>query len=253
MKGLHNKSSHFYFFSNKRYDIRRKNEYVSSSNMFSATNSNNAGRQLNMINKRVNNLINESIYYLNKSKSKWVSVGYSLEKNYQPVLKIGGHKNNQTVVLNEEQWLSLLQNQGNMFNFIHSKTFGWNPIMENGYQLHFVFIGLNRIIKISQDGGNEVFLAGETINDLISLQNLVKYRFDILKNQDFSKYYDVLLEGVSLKNGDILKNIYDVISEISNSANICCILELLQLYPDLVIEDVELHACNEFVKSCIEK
>lgn len=203
--------------------------------------------------KRAATLINESVYFANKSKSKWASVGFSLERKYSPVIKLGGSKNNQNVIFNEDQWISFLNNQGIMLNFIYSTDFGWQPIHGNGFEIHFILIKDARIIKITQDGGNEIFLAGDTINELTKMMNLIKYRFDILKAQDFSKYYNVLLSGVSTQNGDLIKNIYDVVSTNLYSTNVCCVLELLNFYPDCIIEDVETYACNEFVKSCIEK
>ena len=205
--------------------------------------------------ERSGTLINERVYYLNKSKSKWISIGFSLERQYKPVLKLGGYKNNQNVIFNEDQWISFLNNQGIMQNFIYSNNLGWQPVQGNGYEINFVFIGDSRIIKISQYGGNEVFLAGETLKELANLTNLTKYRFDILKSQEFSVYYNILVSGVAPKSGDLIKNIYDIISPLSNpnSVNVCCVLELLNFYPYCVIEDVETYACNEFVSSGIEK
>ena len=73
--------------------------------------------------------------------------------------------------------------------------------------------------------------------------------------QDFSKYYNILISGVSLKNRDLLKNVYDIISPLNNinSENVCCVLEMLNFYPVFLIEDVETFTCNEFVIKCIEK
>lgn len=204
-------------------------------------------------NKRNNTLINESIYYLNKSKSKWVSVGFSLERKYDPIIKLGGCKYNQKVIFTEDQWNSFLNNQGIMLSFIYSTGFGWQPMRGNGFEIQFVFIKDSRIIKLVQDGGNEIFLAGDTINEVVRLANLIKYRFDLLKDQEFSKYYNILVAGLSIKNGDLIKHVYDIISPILMSSNVCCVLELIHLYPDCLIEDVETFACNEFVKNCIEK
>ena len=203
--------------------------------------------------KRNAALINETVYYINKSKSKWVSVGFSLERKYIPVIKLGGYKNNQNVIFNEDQWLSFLNNQGIMRSFIYSNNIDWQPKQGNGFEIHFVFIDDARIIKITQDGGSEIFLAGDTINELMNLLNLIKYRFDILKSQKFSKYYDILVSGMPTKNGDIIKNVYNIISPTTNSLNVSCVLELLNFYPDCIVEDVETFACNEFVKSCIKK
>ena len=205
--------------------------------------------------KRNGALINESIYYLNKSKSKWVSVGLSVERKYDPIIKLGGCKNNQNVIFNEDQWISFLNNQGIMLSFIYSNGFGWQPMQGKGFEIHFVFINESRIIKITQGDANEVFLAGDTINELVSLTNLIKYRFDMLKSQEFSIYYNIIFSGISIRNGDLLKNVYDVISPLTNtnSVNVCCVLELLNFYPECIIEDVETFACNEFIKACIEK
>jgi len=205
--------------------------------------------------KRHGILINKSTYYLNKSKSKWVSVGFSLERKYNPIIKIGGIKNNQCIILNEDQWISFLNNEGIMMNFIHSNSLGWQPMQGNGYEIHFVFIKDSRIIKITQEGGNEIFLAGDTINQIMKLAELIKYRFNMLKSQEFVNYYNVFIGGIAAKNGDVLQNVYNIISPLKNlnSVNIYCMLELLNLYSDCIIEDVETFVCNEFVKNCIEK
>ena len=205
--------------------------------------------------KRSAALINESRYYLNKSKSKWISIGFSLEKKYIPVVKLGGYKNNQNVIFTEDQWVSFLNQQGIIMGFIHSDSFGWQSMEGNGFQLHFILIKESRVIKITQEGGNCVYLAEDGINEANKLADLIQYRLDLLKSQEFSKYYNILVAGVSSKNGDILQNVYNVISPLKNlnSQNIYCVLELLNLYSDCIFEDVESFACNEFVKNCVNK
>lgn len=195
-------------------------------------------------------LLNESTYFLNKSKSKWISVGFSLEK--KPTIKIAGQKKNQYVIFNEEQWISFLNSEGIMQSFIFY-NYEWQPRLENGFFIHFLNIGDTRVIKITQENGNEVFLASDTLNQIVGLQHIVKYRLEILKSYDFLNYYSVLISGLSSKSGDIIKNVYDVISPLKNSVNVCSVLELLHFYPDCIIEDVESYSCNQFVKNCIEK
>ncbi|CAG9771493.1 unnamed protein product [Ceutorhynchus assimilis] len=196
--------------------------------------------------KRTGILISETKYFLNKSKSKWISVGFSLERKYEVVIKLGGIKNNQHVIFNEDQWISFLNNQGIMLSFVYSNKTGWQAMHGNGFEIHFVYMGDARIIKISQDGGNEVFLAAETISELSNLVNLVKYRYDMLNFEEFSKYYNILVSDVSLKSGDMMNNLYEIISPSKNpnSANVCCMLELLNFYSDCITEDVESFACN---------
>ncbi|CAG9762670.1 unnamed protein product [Ceutorhynchus assimilis] len=200
-------------------------------------------------------LIGEKKYYINKSQSKWVSVGFSLERKYIPVVKLGGYKNKQNVIFDEEQWISFLNNQKNLLSFVYSKSTGWQSLSGNGYEIQFVFIGESRIIKITQDGGNEIFLAGETINELINLVNLIKYSFDLLKSQEFLNYYNRVISMVSNKNGDLNKNVYENISPSTNpnSENDSCVLELLIFYSDCIIEDVETYVCNEFVNKSENK
>ncbi|CAG9763714.1 unnamed protein product [Ceutorhynchus assimilis] len=163
--------------------------------------------------KRTGILISETKYFLNKSKSKWISVGFSLERKYEVITTsyLGGIKNNQHVIFNEDQWISFLNNQGIMLSFVYSNKTGWQVMRGNGFQIHFVYMGAARIVKISQDGGNEVFLAAETISELSNLVNLVKYRYDMLKFQEFSKYYNILVSDVSLKSGDMMNNLYEII------------------------------------------
>ena len=204
--------------------------------------------------KRGSTLINESIYYLNKSKSKYVSVGFGLDRKYKPVIKLEGVKN-QNIILNEDQWISFLNNEGIIMNFLFSNSFGWLPMQGKGFEIHFIFINDVRVIKLVQEGGHEVYLAEDSLNNLFKGTPLIKYRLDLLKNQDFANYYNILVSGISTKNGDLIQNVYDIILPLTNinSLNVCCVLELLNFYSDCIIEDVEAFACDAFVKSCIGK
>ena len=94
----------------------------------------------------------------------------------------------------------------------------------------------------------------DSINEANKLADLIQYRLDLLKSQEFSKYY-ILVAGVSTKNGDLLQNVYNIILPLTNlnSQNVYCVLELLNFYSDCILEDVELFACNEFVKNCVIK
>lgn len=187
-------------------------------------------------------LVNETVYPINKSKSKLISIGFSIKWKYEPVIKLQGLKNNQFVIFDENQWLSFINNQGVMLSFINSNTVGWQPIQGDGYEIHFVFIGDSRVIKITQESGCEIFLGEKTINEAVNLGDLVKYRYDLLKSQQFANYYYTLVAGVSLQNGDPIKNIYDIILPLrnTNSLNVCCLMQLLHFYPNVVIDDVEI-------------
>ena len=100
---------------------------------------------------------------------------------------LAGLKNNQNVIFDETQWIKFLNKQSEIFNIIYSNSLGWQPLQENGYQINFVFIGDSRIIQIKQESGNEIFIAADSLNELFNFAGIIKYRFDMLFAQDFSK------------------------------------------------------------------
>lgn len=178
-------------------------------------------------------LFNRTIYFLNKSRNKFVCVGFDPNINFSPVVKMAGMKN-QSVCFDENEWKELIQNQGIITNYFYDLAVQqWKPIKLNFKTIHFLAIDGKKIIKI-EDNDGEVFLGWESISELWNLLSIILYRIDILKAQEFNVFYNAVLDGVSKAQGDVINNITDLVNAMKDtkSENVNCFMELLNFQPE---------------------
>ncbi|KAF5269657.1 hypothetical protein FQA39_LY08580 [Lamprigera yunnana] len=63
-------------------------------------------------------LLNQTIYYLNKSKSKWISVGLYYPFEFASVVKIFG-RSKQYVIFKEEEWIQFHEQRENINKYLN--------------------------------------------------------------------------------------------------------------------------------------
>ncbi|KAF5270119.1 hypothetical protein FQA39_LY08531 [Lamprigera yunnana] len=85
-------------------------------------------------------LLNQRIYYLNKSRSKWISVGLYHPFEFASVVKIFG-RSKQYVIFKEEEWTCDMM---------------WKPRQIGSETLTFEMIEEKKILRIEDVCGNEV-------------------------------------------------------------------------------------------------
>lgn len=177
-------------------------------------------------------VIGEQRYALNKSECKFVSVGLSYGSAYVPCIKLSGHNNIQ-VVFDENDWKKFLSHQGTITNYLYYNEIT-HVIHEDNFSIDFVELSIGRLIKISK-GNNYIYMAYETICGLWEILPLVKYRIETIKNQQFTNYFKILQRGLQNQTGDIFENALNILKpeDNPNSQNICMILELIYIYPDI--------------------
>lgn len=184
-----------------------------------------------------NVVIGEQRYKLNKSECKFVSVGLSCDFGYVPCVKLSAHNNIQ-VVFDENDWKKFLSHQGTITNYLY---YNEKPdvVEEHNFSIHFVELSFGRLIKIDQ-GNNYIYMAYETICGLWEILPLVKYRIEMIENQQFSKYFKTLRSGLQSQSGNIFENALNILKpeDNPNSENICMILELIYTYPDIFEKSV---------------
>lgn len=176
-------------------------------------------------------VIGEQRYALNKSECKFVSVGLSYGSAYVPCIKLSGHNNIQ-VVFDENDWKKFLSHQGTITNYLYYNEIP-HVIHEDNFSIDFVEFDC-RLIKISK-GNNYIFFGYETVCGLWKILPLVKYRIETIKNQQFTNYFKILQRGLQNQTGDIFENALNILKpeDNPNSQNICMILELIHIYPDI--------------------
>ncbi|KAF5290112.1 hypothetical protein FQA39_LY14893 [Lamprigera yunnana] len=102
-------------------------------------------------------LLNQTIYYLNKSKSKWISVGLYYPFEFASVVKIFG-RSRQYVIFKEEEWIQFHEQRENINKYFQTFDTMWKPRQIGSKTLTFEMIEEKKILKIEDMSGNEVYL-----------------------------------------------------------------------------------------------
>lgn len=176
-------------------------------------------------------VIGERSYSLNKSKTKHVSVGLAHMYEYAPCIKLMGNKCD-GIFFNQEEWKDFLSNQGIITNYLYSND-RTDPIVTNNFTISFEQISSARVIKIRK-GDSYVFLGYESVCKLWELLPLLKFRIELLKQQQFVNYFNALRKGLQSQSENIFVNASNILhaNEACPTENVCLALELMSVYPD---------------------
>ncbi|CAH1960956.1 unnamed protein product [Acanthoscelides obtectus] len=173
----------------------------------------------------------EQRYHLNPSKSKWITIGRAYQWSFQPVINIKGLKT-EGVTLNEEDWYEVLNQEGIITNFFFSDDIFY-PIQGNSFCISFDRFPDFQTIKIEDRWSKVVYLGKETVFKLFQLAPLIAYTMNMLKTQEFQKYFTILVQDVQTKHIDVRDFIMQHISDLPHSENIRTAMELAYQYPNL--------------------
>lgn len=195
-------------------------------------------------------LLCPTIYFLNKSRTKYVCVGLNSHSGFSPTVQVSGLKND-CITFDGCEWEQLLLHQLVISNYL------WGaetrapllPIKINGKTIYFQCIGSKKIIKIQEQGVTEVFLGWESVAELWELLPIIRYRLEILQSLEFHNFYSSLVKGVAGMSGDMRTNIDNVISPLrdAKSENACCMMEMVKFGRQVLECDVQMEAIEQTV------
>ncbi|KAF5285310.1 hypothetical protein FQA39_LY04409 [Lamprigera yunnana] len=146
-------------------------------------------------------LLNQTIYYLNKSKSKWISVGLYHPFEFASVLKIF-EKSKQYVIFKEEDWIQFRKQRENINKYFQTCDMMWKPRQIGSQTLTFEMIEEKKILRIEDVCGNEVYLGNIGLQHF--LDTIRKYIKDC-SDSDTSSYSsdeEECKEAVEQNGGD---------------------------------------------------
>ncbi|KAF5289591.1 hypothetical protein FQA39_LY15038 [Lamprigera yunnana] len=185
-------------------------------------------------------LLNQTIYYLNKSKSKWISVGLYYPFEFASVVKIFG-RSKQYVIFKEEEWIQFHEQRENINKYFQTFDTMWKPRQIGSKTLTFEMIEEKKILKIEDMSGNEVYLGWESVSEVWSLESVLRYRLSYSSGSNFKYFYEDVIMAVAEMSGDVKINIYNIINRLSEkSDDVCCMLEVLLFMPEKALFDVQL-------------
>ncbi|KAF5285663.1 hypothetical protein FQA39_LY16527 [Lamprigera yunnana] len=200
-------------------------------------------------------LLNQTIYYLNKSKSKWISVGLYYPFEFASVVKIFG-RSKQYVIFKEEEWIQFHEQRENINKYFQTFDTMWKPRQIGSKTLTFEMIEEKKILKIEDMSGNEVYLGWESVSEVWSLESVLRYRLSYSSGSNFKYFYEDVISAVAEMSGDVKINIYNIINRLSEkSDDVCCMLEALLFMPEKALFDVQLERRIQeqeiqFIKKC---
>ncbi|KAF5284429.1 hypothetical protein FQA39_LY17052 [Lamprigera yunnana] len=146
-------------------------------------------------------LLNQTIYYLNKSKSKWISVGLYYPFEFASVVKIFG-RSKQYVIFKKETFDTM-----------------WKPRQIGSKTLTFEMMKEKKILKIEDMSGNEVYLGWESVSEVWSLESVLRYRLSYSSGSNFKYFYEDVIRAVAEMSGDVKINIYNIINRLSEKSD----------------------------------
>ncbi|KAF5294531.1 hypothetical protein FQA39_LY13385 [Lamprigera yunnana] len=185
-------------------------------------------------------LLNQTIYYLNKSKSKWISVGLYYPFEFASVVKIFG-RSKQYVIFKEEEWIQFHEQRENINKYFQTFDTMWKPRQIGSKTLTFEMIEEKKILKIEDMSGNEVYLGWESVSEVWSLESVLRYRLSYSSGSNFKYFYEDVIRAVAEMSGDVKINIYNIINRLSEkSDDVCYMLEVLLFMPEKALFDVQL-------------
>lgn len=189
----------------------------------------------NSENNNSDKLLNAKIYYLNKSTSKFISVGIGLN-DFLPKITIGG-QNGFKVCLNEEEWNNFLNYQGVLVSYFYAFDGDTTPLKIGNITIYFEKYNQHPILKVQNGDGCYVCLGCDSMDKLWEIKEIIDYRIGMIKRQDFVQYFNVLKPNIH-HSESMLATIYNVINpkQSRNSENVCTALELLKLYPNELVK-----------------
>ncbi|KAI4461437.1 l1 transposable element-related [Holotrichia oblita] len=173
---------------------------------------------------REKQLIGQSSYFLNKSGSKWLTVGLSPAAGFVPIVQIKSV--NACIFFTQEEWEEFC------------KTEGCSP----NHQMEASSYRDIQIIRL-KSRGQQIVLSTETYNNIYHLQELINQKISVLTSSDFVSFYNHVLKSCAKMDGDLYSNIITLLATHINSQNTMYMLEVLYITYNTVFLDFEIMNC----------
>lgn len=188
--------------------------------------------------------LNEKSYPLNKSNSKHVSIGLSV--NLKPSITISGVK--QKVELNEDDWKRFICYQSMLTTYFDGSDSGadskWVPVIDS-FTIEFQNFKNKKLIKLYKDKDVWVYLGVESVTGLWGLINLINVYLSLLHKQTFDIYYSNIINNNKLSLVENVANISNFVNVDTDGTNAHTLMEIIHFFPQKIILDMEVANVNK--------
>lgn len=183
-------------------------------------------------------LVGERIFFLNKSHSKWISVGLSPMYNFECMFKIVGVKK-QCVFFNITEWRWLM---AETMKLKECFEYG-NGIFPSIYGMKIrispeIIEGISKILKIEKSG-DYVYLSYEGLVEMWRLMEMLECRWAVLKDIKFNIFYKDMVRYVAQNGGEIEQEVAKMYNGVISECA-CIMKELIMYWLQKIKDDVQL-------------
>lgn len=186
-------------------------------------------------------MIFETKYFLNRSETKFISIGIDVLE-WTPALCLSG-SNDMGITINLDEFEIIMNNENQLKKFYEIGSM--KPINVNDkFEISGQKINNVNILKFKKNDLC-VYVGRITIENFFSLLPVINLRVKHINKLDTKDFYrDVLYSCIQL-GGVAFDNIVDVLrgaetsyQNIDQGINIYCITELLHINPDIIKKDL---------------
>lgn len=185
-------------------------------------------------------VLHKTTYPLNKSQTKFVSVGLRPDSGFWPIVQIYGEKND-WVTFDEPEWKQLIESQIAILNYWSVRDVTFQPLTIYSKSIAFLTIGPNKVIHIRDQCGAEIYLGLESLLELWELVILINLKLELVRGLDFNQFYGSIITGVADLPGEAKSNILTVLAPViqAQSENAYCMLEMVKFAEEIINADIE--------------
>lgn len=183
-------------------------------------------------------LLSPLTYFLNKSKSKWISVGLDSYANFEPVIRLMGGRG-QCITLDSTMWGEFKASKDAINKAINSKTAD-NFMNINKLSISFIWVDNYRKVLKGSVGSDSIYLSYESLRELWKVSDVVTFRLGLLESYHFADFYYTCLDLAATFEGDLRQRLETVFNG-SCTEYIAIFKELLVNGIDRVMFDFDIH------------
>lgn len=188
-------------------------------------------------------LLLSSNYPLNKSKTKWISMGLSVIRNYTPIIKFSASKpDNSGIQFTLTEWNELIKYKNMILNYFDC---GVDMICQTMQGNHCFFLnnvnGKKMLTLTWNNNEYTIVLELSSVQNMFQINNIIDHKMELLKSVKFDEYYRQVLTRVheycNINNCTVKLQCIETVLDGDINMNVLAFKELLYVYKGTKIYD----------------
>lgn len=190
-------------------------------------------------------MLSEQVFFLNKSKSKYLTVGFNTDILFSPTIRFAATRSYQVVDMSREDFIAFLELEQWITNICEN----WSTITQNDNRseikqcgkitVMFYDVKTKPVLQIFKSQDTVMFLGQESLKSVFFLAQLILTKLQLLEEHQFREFYESILRRSCKRQGNVLENIKELLKVMKPDENTCALKQLVLFEPDVVQKDME--------------